>query len=621
MDRAQLRQIGDRLIPPQAGKKVLIKVGPTQDIITQVIAEYKASKGQTAALAKWLWVPGNIMQSLYNVWHFWKFGTRYKIDPPSPQWLTDPATGKPVYDIVQWVQQPRALWHRGQGDCKSLSIAVLSTLRDMGIQGAFRFTNYNPLLNYPTHVYVVVMVNGKEIPVDCVWHQFGTEKEYNNKWDYNMAAIYSLSGLDDTGMDGIAGRKKVRFGLRALVPGLTVKRALQARRRKRAILGWEDNNITDDVASLMLDKQRLQMEQLINGEIHGIGTHQDDAYEVEILAHENAIRALMGMPEMAIQGLAGEYDAEDIAGVDDDGIAGGKKKTARKQKREEKKLKKAIKKNDGKGVSKKQAKRLQKAGIAVKKRRDNLIKRVGKGIVKVITTPARLALRTQIPKNAPFFLYLYITDPRILAKMPEIVAQKRAKAMAFKKVLVDKLQMREDVFDKAVRNGIMNAFGKSPENVLAQWIADSGFKIGLIPVIAKAGTMLKDLLGKLGAGVKEKIEMYTPAPEDWGTVENKDLVATEVQQQPTNNDPATNNQTVPARDYSTDNSFDSSNNKELPEVTVTNDKSLPDDGAPPANDPPKGGLPNAAAWGIGLGLGLMVLAGGGVFDTKPGKKK
>jgi hypothetical protein len=521
-----IQQLANKLIPNREGAKVLVKSnGVTKDIVAEVIQCFKDSRQQLISFAPHL-TGNNLQQTLFNIWSFWKTQIKYKVDP----------------DGLQFIQTPAALWQRKEGDCKSLSIAVMCCLHALGIKAAFRFTSYskkfnlagNEIPDYPTHVYVVVMVNGKLIPVDCVWHEYGTEKQFIKKWDYNMSEIYRLSGLED---NPEVGKIRLRKILNKVVPATS----LFNRRKRRGMLSVDvnDSRVNSAVMDLALDKQRLEMEQIKAAEVHGIGSIQDNALEIGIAGIHNAMAALLGHSEVSINGMGNIPPQQRYCvGCNDeiDGIAGKAKRIA-------KKTAKAVKVNTaGKAVTKKQAKLLKKSGVAVKKVKEGLLQRVATAAKKVLTTPARIAIKATLPKNAPFFLYLYITDARVLAKLPEAVAIKRQKALDYKKKIVNGLQMPESNFDKTVRNGIMNAFAKSPEAVLADWMKQAGYTVSgigvIMAVVSAAAGGLKQLFGQMGENIKEDIAAHAPAPEDWQNAAAANEMATLVQQQPTNNDPA-----------------------------------------------------------------------------------
>lgn len=480
--------VANKTIPAAAGTKVLKKEGETQDIVAEVIQCFKDSRGQLKNFAPHL-KGATLKQTLYNVWHFWKYNITYQTDP----------TG------VQWVQEPKALWQRKSGDCKSLSVAVMCTLYELDIKASFRFTSYGSNKSFPTHVYVVVLHNGKEIPVDCVWKEFGTQKPFTNKWDYNMTSIYRLAGFEES----INGRRaKAR------------KAARRLNKRGNLQIDVQDSGTTQAEMDLAVQKQKLELEQEISARVNGIGGLHDNAYEFEIAALHNAIEEIAGKRK---------------------GTKPTQKKLSKGQavapgQRVSKKTAKAIKKNTaGKAVNKKQAKKLEKLNIAVKKRKESLIKKVGKGLKKVVTAPARIAAKTQLPKNAPFFLYLFIDSTT--KNLPEAVKIKRAKAVQLKNTLVNKLGMKESNFTGVVRNGIMNHFGDSPEAVIAKWMKDANF-IGLLPLLAAAGKGILALAKSAGANIQSNLEQYAPSPEDWTGVstELKEEIKRGVEDKEENND-------------------------------------------------------------------------------------
>lgn len=465
---ATMVNIANSEIPAATQKTVLIyKSGETKDIVREVLACYKDSRHQLARFSPNLKCK-TVEETCKNIWLFWKENIRYKVDKEGGQ----------------WVKTPAAVWSEKACDCKSFSVAVACTLYALGIAGKFRFVSFGNNKTAPTHVYVVAMNQGKEIIIDCVWKGFNSQKSYAKKWDHNMTQIFRVSGLDT----------------------MVQKGALD--------IDVNDNTVTEAEMDLALNKQQLELEQLISRKKHAVGSVVDNAYQTEIEAH-NAALGSIGKTKKG----------------------GAKLPPMRKSPNNNKKINKAVK------VNKKQAKILTKASVTIAKRKDGLLKRVAKGITKAVSTPLRLAAKTQLPRNAPFFLYLFITDAKVIASLPDVVVQKRQKALNFKKVLVDKLQMKESNFTTTIRSGIINSFGKSPEAVLASWMKDwkkQNNIAGVLEIGLKAaGGGLKALLSKLGANITDDLENFTPAPEDWGVVsdEVKADMARDVQAQSENNDP------------------------------------------------------------------------------------
>jgi hypothetical protein len=449
-----IQELANKYIPPAKNTKVLkYASGETKDIIREVLATYKDSKDSLHFFAPHL-KGKTVLETCSNIWNFWKNNITYRADP----------------DGVQYAKTPATVWASKICDCKSFSIACGASLHALGIAFKFRFTSYNGNTTVPTHVYVIALVNGTEIILDCVWTHFNEQKAFAANWDYMATDIYRIEGLEM--------ENEAVYGIGELN------------------IDVNDDTTTQAEMDLALSKQGLEMEQRINRrKIAGINSPTDNAYQIEIEGHNAALAYIAGKKGKA-------------------------KRAPKKAAKAAKKTAKLVKKNNGKGVNKRQAKKLQKAGVTVIKRKEGLLKRVAKGLKKVISTPARLALKTQLPKNSPFFLYLFLNplDPKLMAQLPEAVAMKRQKALKYKSLIVDKFQMKEANFNTTVRNGIMNHFGKSPEAVLAQWMTDQNFKvsgIGVLPLLAAAGAGLKKLLGAAGAKMTADIEQFSPSPEDF----------------------------------------------------------------------------------------------------------
>ena len=245
-----LVDIANSKIPAAENKKVLRnKKGETRDIIKEVLECYSCNKDQLKAFAPYL-KGETVLETCSNIWDFWKTNIRYQVD----------AEG------VQWIKTPAAVWATKFCDCKSFSVAIACTLHALGIDGKFRFASYGSNGTLPTHVYVVAMHRGKEIIIDCVWNAFNSQKDYNKIWDYNMTAIYRISGIDNVS----------RFAVGELN------------------IDVDDNGTTQAEVDLALTKQRLELEQKLKRRIHGIGSAMDDAYQTEIEAHTAAINHIRG---------------------------------------------------------------------------------------------------------------------------------------------------------------------------------------------------------------------------------------------------------------------------------------------------------------------------------------
>ena len=93
---------------------------------------------------------------------------RYKIDPSGEQ----------------WIKSPSRTVHDGFADCKSLTLFQTSIFRNLGLRYRIKFVGYGGQKQV-SHVYPLVYIDEKWIPVDVVWMlpkhggKFGTEKNYS----------------------------------------------------------------------------------------------------------------------------------------------------------------------------------------------------------------------------------------------------------------------------------------------------------------------------------------------------------------------------------------------------------------------------------------------------------
>ncbi len=169
--------IDTNLIPkPKNKRKVVVKIGNTQDIINSILKldrTYK-SKGFDKFARQFKGRDG-----LKRLWTFVKYQIKYKKDS---------------FDTSLQLTPP-ALWKRRFGDCKSKTLFVNAVLRTLGIPYIIRFTNYKRGEKNIKHVYTVAIINGEEIPIDTVYSVFGKEKKYIKKIDYPMTEIIEVSGF------------------------------------------------------------------------------------------------------------------------------------------------------------------------------------------------------------------------------------------------------------------------------------------------------------------------------------------------------------------------------------------------------------------------------------------
>lgn len=499
--RSDIVAIANRLIPKPKSIELVSSSFVTDDIIKSVLSHYEKHKNQLAAFAPHL-KGDTVEETCYNVWKFWQQHIKYVRDNVS--------AGQQI------VKSPAAVWADKFSDCKSFSIAAAVCLHALNIKCVFRFVSFNPdMPTIVTHVYVVAYNQGKEIIIDCCLQNFNMQQAYAKKYDYLPAGLHAVNGP--------MLRKRV-----AINP--------HKQRGKMCFEGVK----TEAEMELLIRKAQLELEQIRAAKIHGIGSVADNAYEIELAAVNNAICEIANPRLRRFFNVRSLKPAETFIGSPAQreefiGKKNAEKKAAKKAKKVEKKTAKAVKKNAaGKALNKKQAKLVEKTGAVVKKKKEGILKK----IAKVVTAPVRLVqkgiLEATLPKSAPAFLYLFITDQRVLAKAPPIVITKRNKAMAHADRVVNKIGMKRDHLMGILRNGIMQNMGDTPENILAAWMRDAGFSVGFV---TEAVNTAVNVLGNLLGGKAAALMADAPDPSDWGTA--PDTQSAEIlQQQPTNNDPA-----------------------------------------------------------------------------------
>jgi hypothetical protein len=146
------------------------------------------------------------IETAHNIWDFLKENIDYVIEPDSLQTIKSPAaiiaTGK------------RGL---GGNDCKNFALftgGILNAYRDNELKDFelyFRFASYSEYEDTPQHVFVVMVINKKEIWVDAVLDKFNEHREPSYYIDKKIKpmALVALSGMrrlgDDTGGGGYEG--------------------------------------------------------------------------------------------------------------------------------------------------------------------------------------------------------------------------------------------------------------------------------------------------------------------------------------------------------------------------------------------------------------------------------
>ncbi len=158
------------------GRKVLVKkYGDTSDIARAVYNGYVRSYKQTSLLARQL-KGYNIYVTCGNIFNYLLRNVKYLEDPRG----------------VQWIKTPARLLKDRTGDCKSMSIFIASCLRNLNIPHYFRFVSFSRFSADPTHVYVVAVIDGKELFLDAVTKKFNYQVPFVTKYDTKIIGQISL---------------------------------------------------------------------------------------------------------------------------------------------------------------------------------------------------------------------------------------------------------------------------------------------------------------------------------------------------------------------------------------------------------------------------------------------
>jgi hypothetical protein len=126
-----------------------------------------------------------------NIWHFVYEHIAYRKDREG----------------FEQIRSPARTWHdRNSGvDCDCYTVFISSILTNCDIPHILRITKYHR--DYFQHIYPVVVLGKREIPIDCVTDSFDYEVPYSEKKDYPMDLQY-LSGLDDIAENDLGKIKK-----------------------------------------------------------------------------------------------------------------------------------------------------------------------------------------------------------------------------------------------------------------------------------------------------------------------------------------------------------------------------------------------------------------------------
>ena len=155
-----------QILKPSYKDILIVRNQNTSQIAGAVVKAIKDSQKQAELIAPYL--KGNSrLSTLNNVWKFSKNNIKYEREKNSLQ------TAKTLSRIIA----------DKKGDCKHYTTLIASILKALNIPFKLRLISQNYFSPEPTHIYIVSYVNGKEIAVDGVLKNFGTEASYKYKYD------------------------------------------------------------------------------------------------------------------------------------------------------------------------------------------------------------------------------------------------------------------------------------------------------------------------------------------------------------------------------------------------------------------------------------------------------
>ena len=491
--RTSLKDIADKYIAPAQNLCILkFSDGVTDDIISEIMKTDLRSEADTLNFSHYL-RGATPLDTLRNDYDFVKKHIKYIIDPAGDQYIKTPAR----------------IWADRFADCKGLSIFLASLLKNQNFKFAYRFASYSEKPIY-THVYIVVYLNGDEIVLDTVMPGFQQEKNFTYKKDIlTMPKIYKMSGIDDA-------------------PQGLVKKDFNLGNRDIA-------EMSEGEMDLWIARDRVLAEKKIVEKIQGIGSLKAEKYQDTVDMLEDAIEAVQAatvngigaatapdleetLATIAHHAITGVYsNAESLCGIY--GI--GKTKAERKKAAADKKAARKKRKEDRKEIRKQYKGKEQREkmsewraanGTKTGKFLQKVAKKVkagAKAVAKVLSAPMRLItkgiLDTTLPKAPPAFIYLFVTDPKMIAKLPPEARAKRKKQEKIFKFIVEGVGMKEAHVMGILRNGIMKHMGDTPEKILAKQFAGKLSGIGFIEEAGKlAGGFLTKIIDWIIKLIKKK---------------------------------------------------------------------------------------------------------------------
>lgn len=413
------------------GTKVQLKSGgTTQDIINALLDTIPGVSRQTRGFSRQF---TKDRAGLKNLWYWVRTEIHYNEDPLG----------------VQWIREPARLWQDREGDCKSMTLFIVSVLENMGIQYKVRFSNTEtPGGKQVNHVYpIAILPGGREVIVDAVYPAFDAEKSFYYAKDYNMAEIYRLSGIGQVNPEETAEQYLAKLEL--------------------AVSDIPDDVLDNDITAMTAGQfARYQAAEKFDAQA---ATAQSEAARAKFSAAAAAVRS----GSIAGIGAIAPIEAQKISKFLN--VTAGQK-----------------------GKAFKAPVLVLPDGIAGPDRIGSLKSALQNAWKKIVNW----VFKTAMPLAAPFFLYSFLK--KIFGARTSAKKAKQDKVLGWIQT-AGKFDNKDAVME-AAKTGIIKKFGKTPQQLLneaaaGQNVAGIGF---VVAAIAKAIPFVIDIITKIVALFKKK---------------------------------------------------------------------------------------------------------------------
>lgn len=392
----------------------------TRKVVGDNSTEYNVSKllpkwvaqcnWQTRKIADYLW-DSNLEKFCHNIWKFLFSHIQYEYDDTGREQFRSP--------YRSWADRERGI------DCDCFSIFVSCILTNKGIPHYFRITKYNGRDQWQ-HIYVIVPKRGVKFDpydgdtyytIDCVIHEFDTEKEFTDQKlqpmnglgiitetlagveEPDAAEVLIGSLLDDD--NELAGSEDDTAKLQLLATRNWVaenKELYEAQNKKSAddfvkmcdyaLQYWDDPQKREKAIDVLAENEKMQ-----EAAIKGLGTPQ---LRKQVFTKRIAmVKAKPAMKVAASKNVAADIDSDDFDGL---GKSKAERKAARQKRKEVRAEKKKIRK-EARKEAKQERKERRKANREERKQAKGFwnklkvgLKQAGKAIA-VSTNPGIIAGR------------------------------------------------------------------------------------------------------------------------------------------------------------------------------------------------------------------------------------